>query len=118
MSLKVRYLFQITGILGWLAIIILSVVPANARPHSGAGGFYEHFVAYTLVAAALSAGFLGSHRRMLLLGLAASSGVFELVQIAIPGRTAELQGFVSGVLGVCCGALLVMLAEKWWARSK
>jgi VanZ family protein len=54
----------------------------------------------------------------MLLGLAASAGVFELLQIAIPGRTAELQGFVSGILGVCCGTLLIIVAERWRARAR
>jgi hypothetical protein len=45
--------------IGILAIIVLSVVPANDRPVSGLGQGLEHFTAFALVGGVLSA--IASH---------------------------------------------------------
>ncbi len=112
---KMKRIWLLAGIAGWLTIAVLSLVPAEARPHSGAGGFAEHFVAYLLVTACLSMGLSGSRLLAALALLAASSGFFEILQLQIPGRTAELEGFLSGVLGVGLGYAAVSLLRyaRW-----
>jgi hypothetical protein len=101
--MQLQLILRVAGIVGWAAIAIMSVVPAAARPHSGAGGFSEHFVAYTCVAACLWLGLSGKTRNIAVILLCGGAAFFEFVQLFIPGRTSELAGFVSGCLGVLCG---------------
>lgn len=100
------------GSLGWSAIALLSLVPAEARPHSGAGGVAEHFLAYLMVGTCLSLGLTMKQRVPVLILLVASAGLFELLQRHIPGRSGDLEGLVSAAAGVIIGAIAV------WAISK
>ena len=99
-----RTLFVFDGCVGTLLIIILSLVPVTLRPHTGAGGSIEHWIAYTLVALAFGLG-LQRLRLRLLVGVALSvgSGVLELLQNFVPGRNPEVIGFVASSLGVWAG---------------
>lgn len=54
-SHKLRRLSTIAGYAGYAMIIVLSLLPAQARPHTGVGGEYEHWVAYALVGGAFAA---------------------------------------------------------------
>ena len=56
--------------IGILAIIVLSVVPANDRPVSGFGQGLEHFTAFALVGGAFAIGYLRFLLTRLLLSLA------------------------------------------------
>ena len=103
------------GVVGWVAIVVLSVLPGSARPHSGASGFSEHFVAYAAVAFCLCYGIESKRKRlMVLVGLIVSSGFLELLQTYIPGRTAELKGLLSAAAGAMLGfcAAWVLYQEK------
>jgi hypothetical protein len=101
----VRRLCRIAGWIGTIVIFILSVVPGDARPHSGvAPGQFEHLFAYMLTAGALALGYSGKASRLLvcalLVGLAAA---LEVAQIWIPGRNAEVIGFSGSALGAALG---------------
>jgi hypothetical protein len=103
------------GMVGWVAIVVLSVLPGSARPHSGASGFSEHFVAYAAVAFCLCYGIESKRKQlMVLVGLIVSSGLLELLQTYIPGRTAELKGLLSAAAGAMLGfcAAWVLYREK------
>ncbi len=97
---------------GWLAIIVLSLVPSAVRPHSGAGGSSEHFLAYALVAACFTIAVRGHNLTRLLAFLAIGSGILELLQQHIPGRTAEWAGFYSASAGVLAGFVVVRLCSR------
>lgn len=94
--------------LGWLAIVVLSVIPGSIRPHSGAGGYYEHFTAYFIVVAiGCLALRTGAGRIGIGILLTLTAGILEIVQLVIPGRNAELSGFTSASLGTWGAIALV-----------
>lgn len=107
---KLRRLSIIAGYMGYAMIVVLSLLPAQSRPHTGVGGEYEHWVAYALVGGALAAGYF-STRAWLFAGLAltGSAAILELLQNFIPGRTPEVTGFLASSLGAWFGIILVAL---------
>ncbi|MDP1700151.1 MAG: hypothetical protein Q8L53_04205 [Aestuariivirga sp.] len=107
---RLRRLSIVAGYAGYVMIVVLSLMPAQARPHSGFGGEYEHWMAYGLVGGAFAAGYLATRARILAgLALTASSAILELLQNFIPGRTPELTGFVASSLGAWVGIFLAAL---------
>lgn len=97
------------GYAGAVAIVILSLIPSAARPHTGAGGGWEHFTAYLLVALCLGL----AYRRMaafviVVLALAAGSIVLELLQNFVPGRTPEIDGVLSSTGGALAGIAIAI----------
>ena len=101
------------GVIGYAAIVALSVVPGSDRPHTGAGGGFEHFAANALVAGALALGLANMRQRLLaLLWLCASAGILEVAQIYIPGRNAELWGLLTSSAGACAGMLAGAVAAR------
>jgi VanZ family protein len=85
------------------AIIILSLVPADVRPETGAPSFLEHFVIYLATGSAF---YLGYPRRPFLLGilLIAFAASVEIVQLWVPGRHARLSDFIIDAVALNCGA--------------
>jgi hypothetical protein len=55
--------------IGITTIIVLSVVPADDRPVSGAGQGFEHFTAFALVGGAFAIGYRFSLFRLLMLAV-------------------------------------------------
>ncbi len=102
---------RIARYLGWAAIsaaVVVSLVPAGVRPHSGFRSELEHFAAYVCVSALLAFGY---HRRVspsvvtVLLGFAAIG--LEIAQSVIPNRHAGVEDALAGIGGAAAGALLV-----------
>ena len=107
---KLRRLSIGAGYVGYVMIVILSLLPAQTRPHTGVGGEYEHWVAYALVGGAFAAGY-STIRAWLLAGLVltGTAAVLELLQNLIPGRTPEFTGFLASSLGTWFGIFLAAL---------
>jgi VanZ family protein len=89
------------------AIVILSLVPGDARPHTGAPGEFEHFIAY------LAAGFLIVARYpslRLRLGFwaatAALSFLLEFFQQFVPGRMPDQFDALASSSGLTLGVFL------------
>lgn len=81
-----RIVARVLPWIGIITIIVLSVVPANERPVTGAGHLAEHLAAFASVAAAFAIGYHRlSLRRLLLLAFLFCGGT-ELVQIPLPTR--------------------------------
>ena len=103
-------LMRVARVAGWAgiaAITILSLLPGVERPHSGLPGQVEHFAAYACTGIALSLAYLDLRQRLVFwLSLAAASGVFEILQIWIPGRDAKLQDALVSTLGITAGLLI------------
>ena len=119
-SSKLRRLGIGAGYVGYVMIVVLSLLPAQTRPHTGVGGEYEHWIAYVLVGGAFAAGYLATRARVFAgLALTASSAILELLQNFIPGRTPELVGFLASSLGAWFGIFLVALMAFFLrARTK
>jgi VanZ family protein len=102
-----KHSWLILACLGCLSIAVLSLVPGYLRPHTGAPGSIEHFAAYLLVSGAFALG-LRSERLILAVALAlmGAAGLFELIQIDIPGRNPGLTGFMASSIGVWMGLVL------------
>ena len=105
---------------GWLlvlAIVILSAVPGNVRPHTGLPGALEHFAVYLGVSGLLAVGY---ERRVaasvvaLVLGLMAVN--LELVQLFVPHRFASLLDAAAGAGGAALGAALAHYFLLIWRR--
>jgi VanZ family protein len=87
-----------------LGIIVLSLVPGNARPHTGAPGQGEHTIAYLLTA------FLfglrsASWPQLLRAGifLLACAGILEIAQLWVSGRNSQIGDFVASSIGILIG---------------
>ena len=96
---------------GILAVVILSVVPANERPVTGAGQTFEHFAAFALVAGTFAIGYRLSLMRLLLLAFLFCGGI-ELLQVPLPTRHARLSDFVIDFFGSCFAIGLVFVGDK------
>jgi VanZ family protein len=95
----------------WLAvltIIVLSVVPGKMRPHVLGNDVAEHFLAYFITASLFASGYQGSsHLLSSGILLATSAGLLELVQLWVPGRTADVGEFAASMLAAWLGLVVV-----------
>jgi VanZ family protein len=112
---------KLARILGWLAIItiiVLSVVPGDERPHTGASGHYEHVVAYLITAALLTFSYNARHSPVVIaVGLSFLSGLMEILQIYIPGRHAGFDDFAASSVGVVIGLALTWFFLRYCRRA-
>ena len=101
---------RIARIIGWLAVLgigVLSLVPGDMRPHTGASGKFEHAAAYFVTAAILAFGYESRrHAMAVALLLCFYAAVLEMAQLLVPGRIAALAGFAASVSGVFIGSAL------------
>lgn len=105
-----RHFWVILAAAGCVLIAILSLVPGYLRPHTGAPGGVEHFLAYMMVAGAFAMG-LRSDRALIAIvaAMMLAAGLFELLQMEIPGRSPGFAGFLSSSLGAWTGIVLAGL---------
>ncbi|MEP7173237.1 MAG: VanZ family protein [Aestuariivirga sp.] len=107
---KLRRLSIVAGYVGYAMIVVLSLLPAQTRPHTGIGGEYEHWIAYALVGGAFAAGYSTTRARLFAgLALTGNAAILELLQNFIPGRTPEFTGFLASSFGAWFGIFLVAL---------
>jgi VanZ family protein len=91
--------------LACVAIVVLSLVPGQARPHTGYPGGAEHFAAYAGAGFFLAFAWIAPRDRILgLLGLAAASGCLEALQEFSPGRHPSLADALASSSGAVFGA--------------
>ena len=105
---------------GWLlvlAIVVLSAVPGNVRPHTGLPGVLEHFAVYLGVSGLLAVGY---ERRVaasvVALVLCLMAVNLELVQIFVPHRFASPLDAAAGASGAVIGAVLAHYFLLIWRR--
>jgi len=96
---------------GILALVILSVVPADMRPTTGAAPGFEHLAAFGLVACVFAIGYRLSLGRLLLMAFL-YCGAVELLQVPLPTRHARLSDFVVDVGSAWAAMCLVAVSDK------
>lgn len=104
---------RVLGLLGIVAIIAASLVPGYLRPHSGAPKGLEHLWAYAVCAAILAVGFPGLRQGVLIAtSLVATSGLLEIGQHWVVGRTPSLSDFALSSVGALVGLLAGTYAHR------
>jgi VanZ family protein len=89
-------------------IVFLSVVPAAARPGTGAHNL-EHIGIFLATGFAFACAY--PKRLTVMLALATFAAAVEAAQILVPGRHARLSDLIVDVAGICTGALLATVAR-------
>jgi hypothetical protein len=105
-------LFRAAGWACVVAIIVLSVVPGNERPHTGVPGQIEHVLAYCGTATLLGLGYPTAARFGMVAMLALLAAALEVIQLWIPGRYSQFIGFAAGSAGACLGMLAVAVVDR------
>jgi len=94
-----------------MTIAVLSLLPGDLRPHSGAPGPVEHVFAYAGTGFVLGLAFRSKRERLIAwMSLALFSGVFEILQNFVPDRGPKLLDALASTagltLGAACGAVV------------
>jgi VanZ family protein len=87
-----------------VAITVLSLLPGNWQERSGLPGPVEHFIAYSGTGLIFAAAFPRGKLLWAALGLAAYSGLMELMQNFAPGRDPAFRDFLVSGAGALFGA--------------
>lgn len=100
----------------WFAIavaVIVSVVPAGARPHTSFPGTIEHFLAYLFLAALFTAGYRGRLSAGVVAVLLTFAAInLEFVQYFVPGRQPGVLDAAMGAAGAVTGAFLAQFGLR------
>jgi len=95
-----------------IAIAILSLVPGSERPHTVLPKTAEHFAAYLGAGFFLALGYRSARQRLIgWLGLAVASGLFELLQGFIPGRSPSPLDAGASAAGLTAGMAFAAAAS-------
>jgi VanZ family protein len=109
-------------VLAWIcvaAITVLSLVPGAFRPHTFLPGRIEHFVAYAGTGFFFALGYLDARLRLFAwLGLAIASGVFEILQDFVPGRSPSPLDALASTGGLTFGLAIGLVAEAALTRIR
>jgi len=110
-----KALLQVVRVIAWLSLLfifVLSVVPHQLRPQTGAPHDFEHFASFAICGFAFGLGYR-SRLPFVAAALVLFAGVVEVVQIAVPGRHARLEDFIVDGIAACVSALVAgMLASR------
>ena len=119
-----RARLQIFKTAGWLAVVafaVLSLLPWELRPHTGAPGSLEHTVAYAIGAGLLTLGYQKrSQPFVIVLSLSLYAAILEIAQIWVPRRHPAVIDFAASSAGALIGAALVWIGlratKRWLAK--
>jgi VanZ family protein len=111
-------ILNIVRIAAWClaaTIVVLSLVPPQLRPETGAPPDLEHFVIYAITGLAFS---LGYERKATILAfsLVIFAGCVELSQLLVPGRHARLSDFIVDALAMCFGVGTIWVMRQFRGR--
>ncbi len=115
----IHNLLQITSWAAVVLIAVLSLLPGELRPHIMGGGHSEHFTAYFLTASVLALTYRGWSKAILIaFFLSAYSGVLEILQLWIPGRTSQISDFLVSANGAWAASVLVAILLPLFPQQK
>ena len=83
---------------GVIAIVLLSIVPAEDRLVTGLGQTFEHFAAFSIVSILFALVYRLKLRLLLPVALLFCGGI-ELLQLAVPTRHARISDFIIDLRG-------------------
>ena len=101
-------LISAVRVAGWFAvvvIIVLSVMPGRLRPDVLGEKHVEHIAAYMGSAMLLATGYPGRSLKIGIL-LSLCSGVLEIAQLGISGRSSSVADFAASSLGAWIGVVV------------
>ena len=98
---------KIAGGLAVIALAVLSLVPRELRPHTGAPGPIEHVVAYAIASGLLTFGYVKRSQPFIIaLSLCLYAGMLEIAQIWVSGRNPTIIDFAASSAGALIGSAL------------
>jgi VanZ like family len=99
-----------------LTVTVLSLLPGDVVPKVGLSDKVSHFIAYTATAAF---GLLGYRTAVLqiAIGVIGLGGAIEIVQIFVPGRSADIIDFIVDIVGVAAGVALARALLPLWTKA-
>ncbi|PWR21551.1 VanZ family protein [Zavarzinia compransoris] len=86
-----------------LAIAVLSLLPGNLRPHTGASGNFEHILAFAGATFFVKLSWPRISFWPTVVLMFAISGLLELCQFLIPGRGPRLDNWLASTIGAAIG---------------
>lgn len=105
---------KIIRVIAWVLLataIVLTVVPQQFRPDTGAPHSVEHFAMFFLIGSAFALGYSRSDYALCVAALV-FAGLLELLQRFVPGRHARLSDFVIDALSAVIGIALSGLIDR------
>ena len=103
---------KIIRVIAWLLLataVVLTAVPAELRPVTGAPSPIEHFAMFFLIGSAFAIGYSRSDY-LLCVAAIVFAGSLEFLQLFVPGRHARLSDFaidgLSAVIGIALAGLM------------
>ncbi len=108
---------QVWSLLLVLLIAIVGYLALTPRPPEGVDLGWDklnHLLAFATLAvcACLSAPDCGARHRWLLVGLLGFGGLIEVVQLFVPGRSAEWSDLLADAIGVAAGAVVAAVVLR------
>ena len=104
---------KIAGGLAVVAFAVLSLVPWQLRPHTGAPESLEHVAAYALTGALLTFGYRKRGQPFIIvLSLSLYAAILEIAQIWAPGRNPQFTDFVASSAGALIGSVLAWIGLR------
>jgi VanZ family protein len=113
MTTALLFLARVSGWSLVIAIVVLSLTPATARPNAfGLPGLLQHLAAYAAAAFFLTVGPCDRRWRLSVVAfLFVLAIAMEVGQIFVPGRTPGLLDILAGGLGAAAGSGLTRLID-------
>jgi len=115
-----RMFQRIVQLAAWGAVVtigVLSLVPGELRPHTGASGYLEHVAAYSITATLLSLGYPRRSSIVIIASLSIYAASLEIAQLYVPGRGASVSDWIAGSFGSLIGAVVATFILRFWLRS-
>ncbi len=124
----VQRLLGPSAALAWKIILLLLVVtisylalsPAPPRTIDLGWDKLNHAFAFTALAFAAALGYAPWHgkRSLIYLTLLAYGGLIEMLQLFVPGRSAEWTDLLADGIGIACGALIAAAGLRMLATGR
>ena len=114
MGRNMQSLFKCLTVVLLLAILVLSLVPAEFRPETGLPHNIEHGGIFALLGTAMVLGYRPRFWAWVTLG-PLFAAVIEILQLGVPGRHARLSDFLvdagAVLLGSACAVFLLKIQQ-------